>query len=400
MTSAPADRFHAVTVVWGPEFRRLFLEVCLPNQLTQGNLEALPAGSRYRIFTSAADVDTLSRSTLVQRINDQLPVDIVAVAELSAPGDRFDRMTACHRRALAEARESRAALIFLSPYIVMSTGALAAALRRHAGGSRAVVCSGLRVDRDRFLDRLRAIGVPALAPRQLVEAALGCLHPFSEAHMVTAPRTASHPIGVYWGVPARGILARGFYLHPLLVDPVRRDVSPKGTIDANYLVRACPKRDQIHVIDDSDELVIFELSQRDAAVVDRLPGGLSPWRAARALSRCDAHQRSYWMTPIRIHTDTVGAEWADVDASSERFATRAVSLLRVSDPAYALSVRMARVRRDASRLTRAMRKATRPLFGRGVGRRARLAAHSTLKSWQTLRKRAKRVRRRMLAARG
>jgi hypothetical protein len=47
----PSTIFHAVTHVWGREYLDLFLGVCVPNQLSPGNIPALPSGSRYRILT-------------------------------------------------------------------------------------------------------------------------------------------------------------------------------------------------------------------------------------------------------------------------------------------------------------------------------------------------------------
>ena len=48
--SAPARTYHVVTAVWGAEFIELFLDVCVPNQLSQGNLPALPQG-RVTVFS-------------------------------------------------------------------------------------------------------------------------------------------------------------------------------------------------------------------------------------------------------------------------------------------------------------------------------------------------------------
>ena len=60
--STPATRYDVVTAVWGEEFVTLFLDFCIPNQLAPGNLAALPSGSRYRIFTTAADAQQLGDS--------------------------------------------------------------------------------------------------------------------------------------------------------------------------------------------------------------------------------------------------------------------------------------------------------------------------------------------------
>lgn len=40
-TEQRARSFDVITVVWGLEFRQLFLDVCVPNQLAPGNLGAL-----------------------------------------------------------------------------------------------------------------------------------------------------------------------------------------------------------------------------------------------------------------------------------------------------------------------------------------------------------------------
>ena len=62
-SAAPATTYDVVTAVWGTEFIDLFLDVCIPNQLSSRNLPALPAGSRYRVFTKSADVPQTAVTT-------------------------------------------------------------------------------------------------------------------------------------------------------------------------------------------------------------------------------------------------------------------------------------------------------------------------------------------------
>ena len=104
-------QFDAVTVVWGREFRELFLDVCMPNQSTPGNLGALPAGSRYRIFTSADDATVIEASDVVIRLRQTMPVDLVVVPGLSdGEGSPFARMNACHQLALDDAAMTHTAI--------------------------------------------------------------------------------------------------------------------------------------------------------------------------------------------------------------------------------------------------------------------------------------------------
>lgn len=394
MSESLARIFHVVTVVWGAEYRQLFVDVCVPNQLTPGNLGALPGGSRYRVFTSVDDAEFLRSSSAVRQANDMMPVDIVVEpAAARQARDRFTRMTACHEAALRDAADAGAALIFLSPDIVMSEGTLNAVVRRHAAGSRAVVCAGLRVDRDSFVSVLkRRQGPPAMPARALVSLALEELHPFTRLHMVDGTQGPRRPISAYWNVPGEGILARCFYMHPLMVDPVRRDVMPDGTIDQHFVVHACPSREQIHVVTDSDELAVFEMSHTDAADTEIDDGPLSRWRAAVTLSRCDAHQRSYWNMSVRLHAGDIGPAWQPVEKQSARFASQ-VRRLRI--PALWMhhgSRRVRPLRRRAGSLGKRLRAAAEPLSADRVRRSALEAARPL----QKLPDRAARASRRAL----
>ena len=136
-----------MTAVWGAEFIELFLDVCIPNQLSPANLPALPPGSRYRVFTTSADVPRLEASPRLDALRRVLPVDVVDVdmteADRSAkPRERWNthkRMIACHRRAAADAAIEERALIFLAPDFVLAEGTIAGLVRLHSRGARAVL---------------------------------------------------------------------------------------------------------------------------------------------------------------------------------------------------------------------------------------------------------------------
>lgn len=381
-----ARTFDVVTVVWGPEFRQLFLDVCVPNQLTRGNLEALPPGSRYRVFTSSDDADVFERSPALCQVKQIMPVDIVVMPKLSARSkSRFTRMTACHRRALIDARETRSAAIFLCADHLLSEGALATVVRRHDAGSRAVLCTGVWVERDGFLAALRARdGIRALSAREMVSAALEHLHPSTRALMIDGERTARRPHNVYWDVPGEGLLVRCFDLHPLMVDPLRRNALPQETIDGHYVRHACPVRENVHVVSDSDELLVIEMSRADQAKVDTIPGGISVWKAAAMIARCDPHQESYWSQPIRFHARDIGEAWATVEEQSKRFADQA---MRLRAARRWLTLRYVKLR---------WRRAAKPFSRRRLRRSVLLLTHAAARRVNRFRKRAARAGRRVL----
>src|SRR5262245_59512147 len=103
-TAPRARAFDVVTDVWGRPYVDLFLDVAVPNQLTPGNLGALPAGSRYRVFTRPDDAEYLAASPVLERVNKVIPVDLVVLAELGDSSDGpFMQLITGHRRALQDA---------------------------------------------------------------------------------------------------------------------------------------------------------------------------------------------------------------------------------------------------------------------------------------------------------
>ena len=325
-----AASYAVVTAVWGAEFIGLFLNLCVPNQLSPGNLPALPPGSRYRIFTTAADAPALAADPRLDAVRRVLPVDVVEVDTTEAdrqvkPREAWNvhkRMIACHRRAAADAAIEERALIFLAPDFVLAEGTIAGLLRIHSGGARAVLTANLRLSREGFIAALSARGGNGtLAPRELVGLAMRHLHPWTRSLMADAASTSDNPTSVYWpvrsGSAVEGVLVRSFYLHPMLVDPVRRAMMPWGPIDSHYVRDCCPDLTQCHVVDDSDDLVVFELSPAGRGISNESSRrSVSPLRLAAAAANCDRHQLSYWQRPIRLHAGSLDARWTAVEQAS------------------------------------------------------------------------------------
>ena len=373
--SAPAAAFHVVTAVWGPEFIKLFLDLCVPNQLSTGNLDALPRGSRYRIFTSRADHAALAASPRLDEVRRTLPVDVVAV-EMAAEDSRYGLMTACHRRAVTDAAEAQAALIFLAADVVMSKHTMAAVVRMHAGGARAVLTTGLRLSRESFVAAWRDLsGVRALPPRDLVRLAMRHLHPSTDSLFVDGSSRNRVPTSVYWpvrtGDDLDGILVRSLHLHPLMIDPVVRTLVPQGTVDGHYLMECCPDPDQFVVVTDSDDFALFELTPAVRTVGNTgRRGGVSMLRLAAMVARCDSHQRSHWERLIRIHANDIDGRWTAAEAESAAFVVR-LDRYRPLGPALARVYRARKIwGRRLAGYARTMRR-TAKHEGRAMGRAVR-----------------------------
>lgn len=419
-----------MTAVWGGEFIQLFLDVCVPNQLSAGNLPALPAGSRYRIFTTAGDLPQLTAGGPLDDVRRLMPVDLVAI-DMSEADQRsgrtgtvanaHKRMIACHRRAAAEAAEVRHGIIFLTPDLVLDDRGLETLVRLHRGGARAVVTTGIRLSLEAFVEAQRATGAPpALPARQLVAAALDSLHPTTESLM--AEGSSDYRTAVYWPIRAGarldGVLIRTFTLHPVLIDPVLRQQLPGGPVDSHYVRHCVPDIRDVHVVADSDELALFELTTSRRTIGKERAGGALVPRLVAGSSQWDAHQRVYWQRSIRIHAAELDERWQAADAAAVQLAStveryrpvapilvvmyRGFKFWRRRQDAYATVVR--KLRRRGARVARVTpqrlqktvqdaRKALRPAVTRKqIARPVKLMWHRAAKA---SRQQLKRLRRRM-----
>ncbi len=394
--------FHAVTHVWGREYLDVFLNVCLPNQLAPGNVPALPPGSRYRILTASVHVDELRTHRMVNALREVIPVDVVAVEAIdrlmgTAPG--HDLMIACHRQAVADALDAGVALIFLSADFIFSDGSLAAVVRLHRAGHRAVVNTGLRLAKESFLRSIdeSTAGVAAPTGRELVRMALPHLHPHTQSMFSDARSFSKFPVAVYWRVGNEGLVARCLHLHPLMVDPIV-PVLPRRTIDGRYLEQACPDAARVHVVSDSDVLQMFELTTATRSIVAGGRAGASAWRAAAVAAVCGDLQVGYWRQhPVRLHTGEFDERWSAAAAAADAFTEKVLRLRRYGRMARRCFQFLERTRQRRERYRRAWRRRLPRVTLKQVLRPVRIATH---RSTKTLRKTLLRATRRVFRPSG
>ncbi|MFN8535724.1 MAG: hypothetical protein U0556_19475 [Dehalococcoidia bacterium] len=320
--------YHIVNVVWGEQFVRLFLNDCLPYQFSPGNLPAIADRARYRIFTTPADAARIATHPTINRLQQILPVDVVPALSEIWP-DKYAAMNAAHRQAIADAARTNAALLFLAPDIVVADGAFAAVQARAEAGVRALLIAGYRVDRDAFLVALTKAthGEESIMPRDLVRVSLPYLHPITRGLLwETKHVDTTLPSHLYWQVGSGGLLARCFHLHPLFLAPRKRDLRTAVTIDHDAVERAGLRPGEVQIVDDSDELMLVELSPSFRSVVRPLGRRerieqVAVWCQARTTT---AH-RAYAAHPIRYHSADLDQSWTEIEAESGRVVAEILS---------------------------------------------------------------------------
>ena len=188
-----------------------------------------------------------------------------------------------------------------------------------------VAVTGPRLSKESFLRDLQQSPVPlsAMCSRELVRLGLRHLHRYTKSMFATASPFCRKPVAVYWPIGDEGLIARCLSLHPLMIDPMRAVTLTEGTNDGPYMAQACPDLARVHVVTDSDELQVFELSpeKHDA----RRGAGAMVWRVAAMAAKCDAHQLAIWQrSGICLHAGDMNHRWQAAATEAQEFADRVV----------------------------------------------------------------------------
>jgi len=297
---------HFLTPVWGKAYVQLYLEVVIPAQLASRNLPSFQneSGTRYVIFTTREDMETIQSSPVFKVLSATVPVAFEFV-DISFTGNH-DRMSNCFRRGISIANAAGSAVVFLTPDIVFADGSFETIKRLADSGHDVVFIPAIRTLkyavanalRDKFYKDQRI----EIFSRDLMRVALDNLHPLADASWWDEGKTDLIPANLYWRVGNEGILGRCFHLHPVFVRPQRTNVKFFGTVDDDYCCAACPDTSKDYVITDSDELLAVELSDPSHYFRTGFRKGSIKDAAAWAEQSTSKRHRLLFDRTIRMHT--------------------------------------------------------------------------------------------------
>ncbi|MEM6750373.1 MAG: hypothetical protein AAF612_07880 [Planctomycetota bacterium] len=331
-------------VVWGEPYTRLFADLVLPTRLSPGNLGALQGrpGDRYTVYTTQDDQAILRAAPCFPRLTELIDVRFHDIGPWMDPerlrqdhNQRYALLTRCHVHAVDDARRTDSAMVFLHPDAIWSDGTFARLLELLRQGRRAVLQPGLRVAKETFGPAFQH-ALPAddqggvlAPPRELVRLAIPNLHRISRDSLWSADPMIDHPAHLYFAVQDQGLVARCFHLHPLLIWPRHWQHKIPTTIDGPFLRACCPDLQDIHVIDDSDESVVLEISGAGMTYPANIPtrrrlDAVAAWAA----SSIDSHHRAYFQRTIRLHAEELGPDWTPIEQQAQRVARGVLSRLR------------------------------------------------------------------------
>ena len=332
MISVP-EAYLFLNPVWGEVYLERFLKFSLPAQLCAGNMQAMPRDrSRYLIFTHERHFAAIRQSDAFRRLEELVPASLLSLDDLPDPRTNpnpHELQTAAYNRGLRFGRGKNAAFILLQPDILLADGAFARLVELcERQGKHVVTIASIRMCVEGTLEclddyRSGTPGEIAIPARALVRHCIGDLHPISAAHIVTerGVRAAQHH---YWPVGKDGFLIHAFHLSPLLVWPTEPNTTIRGTLDEDYVGRACPDRTGWYTATDTDEICQVEFSTREHKnhIFSEHYFSDACLQQFMYLSTNEAH-REMFRTPFRFHASEVEpAAWAPVEARAAEYAAK------------------------------------------------------------------------------
>lgn len=339
----PLTPFHFTMVVWRDEYVDMFLKIALPTQLSSNNLEFFRTRkhAQYKLYTMRKDAEHITKSPVFQKLEDILAVEILFIDDIlnrkeDADAHKHNLMNECHRHAIVDADAEKAAIVFTLADTIFSDGSFKRFAELADAGKGAVMCYGPRLLKESFMREFQQkyyqedTCIATISSRQLARLCIDHFHPVSESLCWDSEKSFNQsPTVLHWKVGKDGILARTFHPGPLMVNAKKRGLLPNETIDADYVVQACPDIDDLHFVQNSDELFVVSLTSK----ADQMAKTVTPpVRSKLQRTLAWAHTSSYQHRvnlhhKLRIHATEISDEWLEVEKASDKVVDTILFLL-------------------------------------------------------------------------
>lgn len=315
-------------VVWGEDFINRFLNLSLPTQLSSQNLPSFQYkdGSVYLIYTTEEGAEVIKGSRGFQILSTIMPVECKIIDPKLMKGNKYDTVIRCQIDAFTEETNQGCAFFVLYPDLIFSNGAFQFVGRIAQSGKRAVMTPGLDLDDEHFgptlIERFyseedNTITIPA---RELSRLAIENLSQLSKTWFWDSPTFDNRPNQIIWRVPGEGLLSRTLLPQPIMVYPRKPIRDFHSSLDGgNFLNVAFSNRDDLYLMEDSDDFLMVSSSPRPETAPKRSSAPSSAFQIARnAASNATRYQRGFLKDTYRFHYIDISSNWDQAQASSDR----------------------------------------------------------------------------------
>jgi hypothetical protein len=331
--------------VWGHGYVRQFLEVGLPTLLAPGNVPALAQSlpCEFELLTSAADESYIRQHPAFLRLADVCQASIRPIDHLITAGNNSTTLTLAYLEAIRAAGPTMRDTCFfflVSDYIV-ADGSLASVLARVRAGASAVLVGNFQVTAEEAVPWLRervgpeSPGYAAFSSRELMQWALGHLHPATVANTINLSQTHNaHSNRLFWRVDDKTLLGRFYLMHVIAVRPEVSDFRIGASWDYSFVPEMSPFGN-VSVITDSDEYLVIEMQPRAHEAGFLRQGPLRPEALARSLSEwTTAQHRNNVAHTLVYHAGDLPAALPATIVAADEYVAQVTNNLRAPPQPY------------------------------------------------------------------
>lgn len=348
--SAPShalDRaFYFIVVLWGERFRTYFLEYCVPSLLSAENLPAIRTSRRnkFLIATRPEDWDAMRNTPIFGVLRRYVDPVYIEIPPCPAGRSGCEHMNTGHKIACDMAFREKGLGVVITPDCMFSDGSMAHLQALAQNGAQVVLTAALRLGEEPFLAKLSELGaLPTesrresgrpltISGRVMAEATVDSFHTETLSYEWAAPYITPISPAAWWRVPGEnGVLLHCMSWAPVLLDYAaveRHDMSmlDDWTIDGDYLFKNLGNSARLHVVQDSDDLMLASwgpMSDRPFKPLALFQSRFGKWLGATLRAQqfrasfyspiFDPLKRRIFFLPVRWHARDLNQKWTTVE---------------------------------------------------------------------------------------
>ncbi len=305
-------KINFTVAVWGEEYTETFLDHIVPSFLSPGNFPYVRKHIEqleFFIYIGRSVEHLLRGHQAFQRLAQTVPTKVILIDDLDPAylqRSVYENLNLCHRHFIHQSNQEGAAMAFLCPDTLCSDGSFKELVLQSKAGKRAILAVGMRTDREAVLGVLDALPLETRLQGHSAKSLMKLVVKYP--HRITKSLVWSSkffdrgwPSNLLWQIGDQGFLCRAFHIHTFYVHP-RSPEMPGINHDFDWLSKLDFSEDDVHLVQDSDQICFLELSPKKRAVITKNQGRSSIVRVAVWVYRHTmADHRKYFRKPIYFH---------------------------------------------------------------------------------------------------
>ena len=336
--------FHFVTAVWGKTYTKIFINITLPSLLSEGNIPVVSVRRKcyYIIYTTTNDECIIKESNSYKELMLYASVKFERLIS-TQDENKYKIASDCYLAASKFISKAGHIVVYIIPDAVSADGGISKLSEIFEEGIRAVLICNIRLIKENIvpqLDQYREKNAINVKPRELTQLAIDHIHPIMKNHMFDDAEWEFHPSFFIWPVEKRGFILYNVHPQPFAIDLDGIDLNFTSTIDDDLLGQLNLPQEHIRMINDSDDILFFELSEKEQKI------GLPATKSFLSIigwmeSATNCFGRSILRRPVFVHTSNIDMDphWEEIKFRSELVIQTLCNLFELNKKSNVLQVK-------------------------------------------------------------